>query len=336
MTEETTVTDFAILSNAHTIRYERDLPGPIERVWAYLTESDLKATWIGDGDVPSEIGGERTTTWEGEDGQPGGGLTLRTRVFDPPRVLEFDWIELGAPGGAIRDSVVRFELEPRGERVHLVLTHRALPTDSYVTIGAGWHAHLDTLVAQISGAGGPDANARYETLAPHYGALATFPAPDSVRIERTFAVTPERVWSYLTEPELLATWLGRGAVPPDVGARFELILLANDSPIAATLTAYEPPRVLAYTWFSTANEPPRAEHSRVRFELSPNDDGTALVLTHEGVLAEFQGRVGAGWHGLLDALVARIAGIEPQEFAAVFPRVIDAYEDLAAELPTQK
>ena len=49
MTDETTVTDFAILSDAHTVRFERDLAGPIERVWAYLTESDLKATWIGPG-----------------------------------------------------------------------------------------------------------------------------------------------------------------------------------------------------------------------------------------------------------------------------------------------
>jgi uncharacterized protein YndB with AHSA1/START domain len=164
--------DFGTLLDANTIRFVRDLPGPIERVWAYLTESDLKATWIGPGDVPADIGGERTTTWEGEDGEPGGGLTLRTRVFDPPRVLEYDWIELQAPGGAIRDSVVRIELAAEGDRVRLTLTHSALPVDSYETIGAGWHAHLDTLRATMNGVDGPGADVRYEAVRERYAALA--------------------------------------------------------------------------------------------------------------------------------------------------------------------
>lgn len=323
------MTDFGMLLDARTIRYERDLRGPIERVWAYLTESDLKATWIAPGEIPPEIGGERTTTWEGEDGAPGGGLTLRTRVFDPPHVLEYDWIELGAPNEAIRNSVVRFELVANGDRVKLTLTHRALPTDSYVTIGAGWHAHLDTLVAQVAGEGGPDANARYEALAPRYGPLATFPTPGSVRIERTVAVPVERVWSYLTDPELLATWLARGSVPSHVGDRFTLALLASGDAIEATLTAHDPPRILAYTWFAAEHETPRPDHSHVRFELAPHEGGTLLVLVHGGVLDGFQGRVAAGWHSLLDALAARIAGIEPPDFFSVFPRVIDAYEELA-------
>ena len=107
---------------------------------------------------------------------PGGGLTLRTRLFDPPRLLEYDWIEHDAPGGAIRNSVVRFELAAKGDGVHLMLTHRPLPTESYTTIGAGGYAHLDTLVAQAGGQDGPDANARYAVIGPRYGALASFPS----------------------------------------------------------------------------------------------------------------------------------------------------------------
>jgi uncharacterized protein YndB with AHSA1/START domain len=327
MSEETS--GFGTLLDAHTIRFERDLPGPIERVWAYLTESDLKATWIAPGDVPSEIGGERTMTWGGEDGQPAGGMTFRTRVFDPPHVLEYDWIELGAPGGAVRDSVVRFELARDGDRVHLTLTHRALPTDAYTTIGAGWHAHLDTLVAQAAGAGGPDADARYAVIGPRYGALATFPAAGTVRSERELTAPVERVWAYLTEPSLLATWLARGTVPSRVGDTFMLTMLANGDEIAATLTAYEPPRTLAYTWFSTHHETPHDDHSAVRFELAPNENGTTLVLTHTNVRPEFYGRSAAGWHSLLDALSAAVDGVPVPEFGSVFPRVIDAYEDLA-------
>jgi len=259
-------------------------------------------------------------------------LTFRTRVFDPPRVLEYDWIELGAPGGAIRNSVVRFELEPDGERVHLTLTHRALPIDSYTTIGAGWHAHLDTLVAAVSGIEGPDANARYEIIGPRYAPLATFPSTDTVRLERVLRAPVERVWAYLTESALLATWLTRGTVPSTVGDRFTLKLLANGDEIEGTLHAYEPPRALEYTWFSTQHEAPDRDHSVVRYELTPHDDGTLLVLTHTGVQPEFRGRVAAGWHSLLDALTALIDGVDAPGFFSVFPRVINGYESLAEEL----
>ncbi|HEX3467979.1 MAG TPA: SRPBCC family protein [Candidatus Elarobacter sp.] len=330
MIEETT-SRFGALLDAHTIRFERELPGPIERVWAYLTESDLKATWIAPGDVPSEIGGERTTTWEGEDGAPGGGLTFRTRVFDPPHVLEYDWIELSAPGGAIRDSIVRFELAANGDRVRLTLTHRALPTESYTTITAGWHAHLDTLVAQLDGSGGPDAFARYGELEPLYGALGSFPAAGTVRLERALAAPPERVWAYLTESDLLAGWLGRGAIASKAGATSTLALLANDDTIEATVQTYDPPRALAYTWFSTQHETRRPDPSVVRFELTPQDEGTLLVLTHTGVLPAFRGRAGAGWHALLDALAARLRGHEAPAFFDVYNRVIDGYESAVAE-----
>ena len=32
-----------------TLKIERLLPGPIERVWSYLTESDLRRQWLASG-----------------------------------------------------------------------------------------------------------------------------------------------------------------------------------------------------------------------------------------------------------------------------------------------
>jgi hypothetical protein len=67
----------------------------------------------------------------------------------------------------------------------------------------------------------------------------------------------------------------------------------------------------------------------VRFELAAHDGGTRLTLTHTGVLPEFRGRVGAGWHALCDALAARLRNVEPPGFFDVFNRVVDGYESLA-------
>ena len=34
-----------------TVRFERMLPGPIERVWSYIVESDKRRQWLCAGDI---------------------------------------------------------------------------------------------------------------------------------------------------------------------------------------------------------------------------------------------------------------------------------------------
>jgi uncharacterized protein YndB with AHSA1/START domain len=162
--------DFGVVLDAQSVRFVRDLPGPIERVWEYLTQSDLREKWLYGGEIPHEPGAEfGRFSWEGEGGEPGGSFHFVVRVYEAPRVLEYDWIEASAPEG-IKTSHVRFELEPVGERVRLTLTHRAIAPDAFQSIAAGWHAHLDTLRAVLDGVDGPDANARYEPLLAQYAA----------------------------------------------------------------------------------------------------------------------------------------------------------------------
>ncbi|MEZ4619140.1 MAG: SRPBCC domain-containing protein [Caldilineaceae bacterium] len=49
--------EFGTLVDAHTVRFERLLPGPIERVWAYLTEPQFLRTWLADSTMDLRIGG---------------------------------------------------------------------------------------------------------------------------------------------------------------------------------------------------------------------------------------------------------------------------------------
>jgi uncharacterized protein YndB with AHSA1/START domain len=164
--------DFGTIIDAHTVRFVRDLPGPVERVWEYLTKAELTATWLYGNEVPQTVGEEFGSSWEGEDGEPGGTIRLRVQVYDAPRVLEVEWAEMPSPTGTITDSFVRFELTPVGDRVRLTLTHRALPAHAFPSVAAGWHAHLDVLRAVLSGVEGPDAETRYEALKDRYSAIA--------------------------------------------------------------------------------------------------------------------------------------------------------------------
>ena len=43
--------------DATTLTVERTLPGPIERVWAYLTDPDKRARWLGGGVLGQFVGG---------------------------------------------------------------------------------------------------------------------------------------------------------------------------------------------------------------------------------------------------------------------------------------
>jgi hypothetical protein len=82
----------AHLTATQSVRFERLLPGPIERVWDYLTKPDLQRTWLAESAADLRE------------------ITHR----QPLRSLEY----------SLRDSsVVSLELEPRGSEVLLVLTH---------------------------------------------------------------------------------------------------------------------------------------------------------------------------------------------------------------------
>jgi len=136
-----------------TLLIQRLLPGPIERVWAFLTESDLRRRWLASGDMELRIDAPFTLTWQNDrltnppGTRPEGfgeehSMESRITVCHPPHELAFTW------GG----GDVSIRLEEKGAKVLLTLTHRRIvERSSRVMIGAGWHAHLDILASRVSG-----------------------------------------------------------------------------------------------------------------------------------------------------------------------------------------
>jgi uncharacterized protein YndB with AHSA1/START domain len=149
----TTADAYGVLSDPETLKIQRLLPGPIERVWAYLTDSDLRRQWLAAGEMELKVGAPFELVWRNDEltkppGQkpPGFGaehrMQSRITALDPPRSLTFTWQGTGD---------VSFELEPRGKDVLLTVTHRRLPDRAYMLrVGPGWHMHLDVLVARAT------------------------------------------------------------------------------------------------------------------------------------------------------------------------------------------
>lgn len=150
----TTPDAYGELIEPATLKIQRLLPGPIERIWAYLTESELRRQWLASGDMQPKVGTPFTLVWRNDEltDPPGQRpsdfgeehrMDSRITAFDPPRKLAFTWGESGE---------VTFRLEPQGDQVLLTVVHRGLPDRNMtLMVGAGWHMHLDILVARMTG-----------------------------------------------------------------------------------------------------------------------------------------------------------------------------------------
>jgi len=153
--------EYGELLDENTVRFERLLPGPIERVWRYLTEDEKRAKWLCGGDVETTAGGHvdmhfHNVSLSSNDDIPRPdkyrdkpekmSFTGKVTRCEPPHVLRHTW-EFGD-----EHSEVCYELEEQGEKVRLVLTHRRLETtDTVLSVSGGWHTHLNILVDVLEG-----------------------------------------------------------------------------------------------------------------------------------------------------------------------------------------
>lgn len=149
---------YGVVTAPQTVRLERLLPGSIERVWAYLTESQKRGTWLASGDMDLRVGGKVTLNFMHANLSSEKEIPEKSKAMEcghtmhgvitrcePPHVLAYTW-------GHPKDSEVTFELSPRGDKTLLVVTHVRLGSrDNMLSVAAGWHAHTDILEDQLNG-----------------------------------------------------------------------------------------------------------------------------------------------------------------------------------------
>lgn len=150
----TTKDDYAVFTDPTTLMIERLLPGPIERVWKYLTDSELRRKWLAGGVMEMKVGSQFELIWRNDQlttppGQRPEGFDAEHRMqgrileLDPPHRLKFTWND---------DGDVTMALTEQAGEVLLTLTHRRLTTrNGRLMVGAGWHMHLDVLRARLNG-----------------------------------------------------------------------------------------------------------------------------------------------------------------------------------------
>jgi uncharacterized protein YndB with AHSA1/START domain len=142
------------------VRFERLLPGPMERVWEYLTDSEKRGKWLASGAMPARAGAEFNMTFAHANLSPHKAPTpekfrqFETSVdskhkvlrYEPTRFLSITWGD-----GSEDKSEVDFELTAEGNKVRLVVTHRRLNGRAgMVNVSGGWHTHLAVLEEKLN------------------------------------------------------------------------------------------------------------------------------------------------------------------------------------------
>jgi uncharacterized protein YndB with AHSA1/START domain len=146
------------------------------------------------------------------------------------------------------------------------------------------------------------------------------PDQDAVVSEIHIAAPPERIFRALTDGGELMRWFNSGECPVKfwemdarLGGRYGYatqkgsVVVNNISEFEChgEIVEYDPPRVLAYTWFGNWHEDV-ARRTVVRWELLPKAGGTQVKVTHSGLGSEPAARkdYSSGWTGVNESLKA--------------------------------
>ncbi|MGH8869139.1 MAG: SRPBCC family protein [Actinomycetes bacterium] len=143
--------------------------------------------------------------------------------------------------------------------------------------------------------------------------LRTVDGRHELRLERTLAHPPEKVWRALTERDHLSVWFPFDVdMQPEVGGGIRFIDPGGGPDTTGEVTEYAPPSVLAFSWGDNL----------LRFALEPDGSGSRLVFTHTQDDRAGTASFASGWHVCFDAM-ERVLDEKPVEM----PRPSDALHE---------
>jgi len=162
------------------VRLVRLLPGPIERVWDFILDPEKRARWFCGGTWEQKPGGRAVFAMRHKNLAPDEtpppeyakvqdpGVSFEGRVLrcEPPRLLEFTF--------GCDDSVVTFDLTPEGDKVRLLLIHRASGEElkDVGSFASGWHIHFGMLIALLENTPRASFWGEYARLKPIYSRMS--------------------------------------------------------------------------------------------------------------------------------------------------------------------
>ncbi|WP_129714856.1 SRPBCC family protein [Pedobacter sp. SYP-B3415] len=142
-------------------------------------------------------------------------------------------------------------------------------------------------------------------------------AGDSTRVikkSRMISAAPGVVWRVLTQPESQKKWLGADVESdwkPDSTIRFSFTYNGKLIRDKGVVLAFQPEKKLAYLYWSMFSGLPdqQSNYSKIEFELSPESNGTVLILRHSNLAtAQMYEHSDKNWEETLDQIKSLAEG----------------------------
>ena len=150
-----------------TLTFRRVYHHRIEHVWDAIATPDGLREWLlcASAIIEGRAGG-RIELVSGPAGYHSTGKIL---VWDPPRVLEYEWNIAPVPEMPRGEhAIFRYELTAEADSTHLLVTYRRITKQTAPGFLPGVHAFLDRLEAQLDGRTLPDFTRRFTELRAEY------------------------------------------------------------------------------------------------------------------------------------------------------------------------
>jgi uncharacterized protein YndB with AHSA1/START domain len=136
----------------------------------------------------------------------------------------------------------------------------------------------------------------------------------TVKVERLIAAPPEMVFDAWLDPARAGRWLfathggvmEKVEIDARVGGRFA-IWERRGADLAEHYGEYveiDRPNRLAFDFWTSFSD----ERTRITIEVAPEEGGSRLTLTHQGVWADYEERTRHGWGMVLDRLAEALNG----------------------------
>lgn len=132
----------------------------------------------------------------------------------------------------------------------------------------------------------------------------------TIAFERRYGHPIEAVWKALTDPAHLARWyMTKASLDPRPGGSIDYVSGISQFHVTGKILTWDPPRVFEHEWNVEPREYlPKGERSVVRWELTPDGDGTILRITHRHLTQQTAKGFVAGTHAFLDRLEDELDG----------------------------
>ena len=200
--------------------------------------------------------------------------------YNPPSLFKFSFSLNGSP------TSMEFNLSPAADKTSLLLTHRDIPRESLM---------MDALIVSLSNLVHLVETGKVDYRLDYLADITDEKIEREIIIERS----PEEVFKALIDKNSLSLWFSDTIkeVDPQIGGIYDVGWRSQDGKQIGPLkiTHLEFNRRLGYSWFYDPDG-----GSQAMWELTPEENGTRVRLTHEGFKpGRYNKDYYQGWHAYM-------------------------------------